>query len=124
MVAVRTAGLAFDSIVAYMNAAGTLVPMVSDEYMRTLLQVANDRFMTNSERKERFRQGLLVQVHGKATTNGKGKDWEPAEQRRERKRAEGLQRKAELERAKPQADDGAQRQGLDESLGLPQSIDT
>lgn len=96
-----------------MAPSGAVVPMVSGEYMRTMLQVANERFVTNSERKERFRAALQEQVYGKAATNGKGADWEPAEQRRERKRAEGLRRKAELKKAKGQTDDDARGQEHD-----------
>jgi len=122
MVAVRTAGLAFDSIIAYMDSADTLVPMVSEEYLQTMFRVANERFVTNGERKERFRRGLLEQMHRKEGGDGRGEDWEPAEQRRERKRAEGLKRRAELAKVRAMADDSAQEQkSSTETLDLPSS---
>lgn len=101
MVAVRTAGLAFDSVVAYLDHSGQVVPMIEEGYLRTLLQVSLDRFQINTERKERFRQALLhaIQGTGKASRGDK-EGWEPADQRRERKRAEGLKRKAVLQQQK------------------------
>ena len=101
MVAVRTAGLAFDSIIAYVSRSGELVPMVQEDYLRTLLQVANERFEVNSERKGRFREAFLraIDSGGRATRETK-EGWEPAEQRRERKRAEGFRRKAEVQQQK------------------------
>ncbi|KAK0897905.1 hypothetical protein LTR02_010452 [Friedmanniomyces endolithicus] len=77
MVAVRSSGLVFDCIIGYStnvslsepisSHASTggeasrpkIVPMVSEGYLRTLLGIANQRFKTNEERRERFRKGLL-----------------------------------------------------------------
>jgi len=53
MVAVRSQGLAFESIIAYSDADGTR-PVVSEETLRYLLQLANARFAANEERKDRF----------------------------------------------------------------------
>ena len=103
MVAVRTAGLAFDSIVGYMDIGGQLRPMVTEEYLRTLVEVANERFTTNSGRKERFKAALLRAVEVSKAKGEVRNDWEPADERRERKRAEGLKRKEEKERQAKQA---------------------
>ncbi|TKA69864.1 hypothetical protein B0A55_08921 [Friedmanniomyces simplex] len=83
MVAVRSSGLVFDCIIGYSSTSTTLgrgepeisdastggdgeaprpqriVPMVSEAYLRTLLGIANQRFTTNGERRERFRKALL-----------------------------------------------------------------
>lgn len=65
MVAVRSSGLAFDCLIGYHAAGtspedeGTIRPMVSEAYLRTLVGVANQRFKTNIERRERFRATLL-----------------------------------------------------------------
>lgn len=77
------------------------MPMVQESYLRTLLQVANERFQVNTERKERFCEAFLRAVDGEGRAGREAKEgWEPAEQRRERKRAEGLRRKAELQQQK------------------------
>ena len=86
MVAVRTQGLAFDSIIAYEDQSGNLNPIVPEQYIRTMLEVANLRFATNTERKERFRRALL-RVDAE-TKDSKINFWEPADVRRARKRAE------------------------------------
>ena len=69
MVAVRSSGLAFDCVVGYEDAttsadpdsgvARSIQPMVTEQYLRILIGIANQRFLTNSERTERFRQALL-----------------------------------------------------------------
>ncbi|KAK5710909.1 hypothetical protein LTR17_018659 [Elasticomyces elasticus] len=73
MVAVRSSGLAFDCVIGYStpehddqkegDSEGVtrprIVPMVSEAYLRTLLSIANQRFKTNEERRERFRGTLM-----------------------------------------------------------------
>lgn len=73
--------------------------MVSESYLRTLVQIANERFVVNSQRIERFRRALL-RLDVKVKESEDGGEWEPADVRRERKRAEGLRRKEEAERRK------------------------
>ncbi|PPJ55774.1 hypothetical protein CBER1_01565 [Cercospora berteroae] len=96
-VAIRTQGLALESIIAYQDSAGAIWPMVPELYLLTLLNLANQRFVANAERKERFARNLL-QPKGKDHRKGNAGEWEPANVRRERKRAEGLKRKEELQR--------------------------
>ncbi|KXT06002.1 hypothetical protein AC579_6054 [Pseudocercospora musae] len=94
MVAIRTQGLALETIIAYQDTDGTIRPMVSDQYLRTLLELANSRFRTNAQRTKRFQHAFLGHE-----TNGDHKhkaDWEPADVRRDRKRAEGLKKRAEM----------------------------
>ncbi|KAK3673178.1 hypothetical protein LTR78_007018 [Recurvomyces mirabilis] len=69
MVGVRSSGLAFDCIIGFSDtvigggddsAGDTIVkPMVTEDYLRTLITVANQRFKTNVERTGRFKKALL-----------------------------------------------------------------
>jgi len=94
MVAVRTAGLALGSIIGYAWGSETgekeTGALVSEEYLETLLRVANARFAANAERIERFSDSLF---HG---NEGSEPAWENPRSRRERKRAEGLKKKDQL----------------------------
>ena len=61
-----------------------------------LLALANERFKVNSERIERFREKLLDLYQRFLRGSPSRKEgWEDPEARRERKRAEGLLRKAQ-----------------------------
>ncbi|KAH7064996.1 methyltransferase TYW3-domain-containing protein [Macrophomina phaseolina] len=97
MVAVRSIGLTFDSIIAYEHDDGRRASVVSEEYLRSLVELANERFAVNTERIERFRAHLVAQFRqpGEDTKPSMGKKgypgWEDAAARRERKRAEGLE---------------------------------
>ncbi|KAH9845940.1 Methyltransferase TYW3 [Teratosphaeria destructans] len=65
MVAVRSSGLAFDCIIGYTVSSSEnpeIKPMVTEDYLRTLVDVANQRFTVNRERTERFRKALLRQT--------------------------------------------------------------
>lgn len=103
MVAVRSAGLSFESIIGVVrnvtdrqkpleNGAVTDIgeeiteALVDEEYIERLVLIANERFEANSERMRRFEESLF---------GGKSKDdeWEGKEDRRERKRKEGLMKK-------------------------------
>ena len=104
IVAVRSSGLALESIIGYCDdEEATEEPiirsLVSEEYLQMLVALSNERFQTNGERKERFRTLLLElcsENHGKkGRGREKGGNWEDAETRRERKRAEGLKKREE-----------------------------
>lgn len=80
---------------------------VSGEYLRALINIANERFVENAKRIERFRRLLraaLEKGEGSRKTRVKedGTEWEDAEARKERKRAEGLRRAEEVKRLKEQ----------------------
>ena len=105
MVAVRSSGLAFDSIVAAQDDEGQFNRMVTEDYLRTLLEVANQRFKINEERKQRFSQALIGHQPDHTAQMNTGlppaasstiSEWEPEDVRRERKRAEGLMRREKL----------------------------
>jgi tRNA wybutosine-synthesizing protein 3 len=100
MVAVRSTGLALDSVIGWLGREDEGVSIVDDDYLEGLLAIANERFAENSRRINRFRDLLLdidqtpfdIEMRKKS----KNDDWEDAAVRRERKRAEGLKRSQEL----------------------------
>jgi tRNA wybutosine-synthesizing protein 3 len=100
MAAVRSTGLALDSIIGRLDTDGEGISIISDTYLEGLLAVANERFEENSRRIARFHDLLLGSTSIPADMeSGKkigGSDWEDASVRRERKRAEGLKRSQEL----------------------------
>jgi tRNA wybutosine-synthesizing protein 3 len=85
-------GLSFESLIGVREDERTKCT-VSDDYLRGLLRIANERFEENRKRIDRFRTAVLEAT---AMKRDGGAEWEDASARRERKRAEGLQRKAEL----------------------------
>ncbi|KAF5019302.1 hypothetical protein F66182_8695 [Fusarium sp. NRRL 66182] len=122
MVAIRTMGLAFESLVGQ-QLDGHRQRIVSSEYLHTLVQIANERFVENKKRIERFRNAFRDAVSAPAPRrNPEGQEWEDAAARRERKRAEGLRRRAEL-KAKQEVDTSvgdneSTRMGSEEQTGL------
>ncbi|RYN30402.1 hypothetical protein AA0121_g3689 [Alternaria tenuissima] len=96
MVAVRSAGYSFDSIIGYQDDDGSNVALVDQQYLRTLIKIANERFKINFDRISRFRQALL-QIYEPKLLNGTKADWEDADVRKRRKREEGLARQQALQ---------------------------
>ncbi|KAI1109631.1 methyltransferase TYW3-domain-containing protein [Nemania sp. NC0429] len=94
IVAIRSMGLSLESLVGVQE-DGVTKCTVSDDYLGGLVRIANERFRENGKRIERFRTALLDASRGRPRKND-GTEWEDAQVRRERKRAEGLRRKAEL----------------------------
>lgn len=107
MVAIRTAGLAFESLVGLIpnrtqdhedgaQIEEHITRVVSEEYLELLVKIANERFKANADRIQRFEQDLFKR------DKGHGQPWEDARSRQERKRAEGLQqqrlRRAQMSR--------------------------
>jgi tRNA wybutosine-synthesizing protein 3 len=119
MVAVRTAGLGFDTVVGCVAERGedgdhiirdddddeTFHRVVGEEYLRMCVEVVNERFGWNEERRERFRAELRRAMEREGLDSGVGAeevgeqdqgrsrlDWEDKEARRRRKREEGLAR--------------------------------
>jgi tRNA wybutosine-synthesizing protein 3 len=99
MVAVRSTGYSFDSIIGYQDGSGGNIALVDEKYLQTLLAIANDRFRINTERIARFRKALMKIFNSSALTTGKTKksEWEDADTRRQRKREEGLARRKALQ---------------------------
>ncbi|KAL4904695.1 hypothetical protein BDW74DRAFT_27828 [Aspergillus multicolor] len=106
IVAVRSAGLALESVVGYYDDGSDIVrSLVTEEYLQMLVTMANERFSVNTERKQRFRTALLnnytsesMQAKGKTKSGS-----EDPQKRKERMRAEGLARKKMLESQATQA---------------------
>ena len=104
MVAIRTAGVALESLVGLVpdriqdRKDGTeteehIIRIVSEEYVELLVNIANERFKTNAERMKRFEQDLFKRE------SGLGQAWEDSKSRQERKRAEGLKQQQTLREA-------------------------
>jgi tRNA wybutosine-synthesizing protein 3 len=101
MVAVRSMGLSLESLIG-IETGGVRRLIVSPDYLKTLVQIANERFVENEKRIARFSAAVEA-----AFSPPKGKsDWEDGQARRERKREEGLRRREELRKAngRPEAD--------------------
>lgn len=96
MVAVRSAGYSFDSIVGYQDVDGRNVALVDERYLRTLVNIANERFNINFDRISRFRKALL-ETYEPTATSGSKPDWEDTDARKRRKREEGLARQQALQ---------------------------
>ncbi|RWA12036.1 hypothetical protein EKO27_g3085 [Xylaria grammica] len=114
IVAIRSMGLSFESLVGIRENDSTKCT-VSDNYLHSLLRIANERFEENRKRIERFRTTILDASYPPKKRDGT--EWEDPQARRERKRAEGLRRKAELQ-GHPQkgGDTGADDVDLDISM--------
>ncbi|KAH8695067.1 methyltransferase TYW3-domain-containing protein [Talaromyces proteolyticus] len=111
IVAVRSSGLSLESVIGYYedkedeDAEPVIRSLVTEEYLQMLVALANERFVVNTERVERFRTRLLdlYTSASSPTTSGRTKKppgWEDPQVRREKKKAEGLRRKAEAARRK------------------------
>ncbi|KAH6618738.1 methyltransferase TYW3-domain-containing protein [Boeremia exigua] len=98
VVAIRSTGYSFDSIIGYQDDDGRNVSLISASHIRTLICIANERFNINLERIARFRAMLLdsYQLTSTSTSGGPKPDWEDADARKQRKRAEGLARQRAL----------------------------
>lgn len=97
MVAVRTAGLALGSVIGCTGVNERdvkILSLVSEGYLRMLVNIANERFQANTERIARFSAHLFK------STSAKNLEWEDPEARRERKRAEGMKRRQEMNQSR------------------------
>jgi tRNA wybutosine-synthesizing protein 3 len=105
MVAVRSMGLSFESLIGA-ETDGVRRLVVSPQYLKTLVRIANERFVENEKRIARFSAALDA-----AFAPPKGKEnWEDAQTRRERKRLEGLRRREELKKAKNEVPSGSREE--------------
>ena len=111
MVAVRCQGLAFDCIIGRADANGINIEvLVSEDYLRTMARVVNERFATNSERLRRFENAVKA-LNLSSSSPGRNVDLaREKELRRTRKRAEGLERQRKLRQTKGHDD-------IDNALG-------
>ncbi|KAI0530092.1 methyltransferase TYW3-domain-containing protein [Xylaria digitata] len=117
IVAIRSMGLSFESLIGVQE-DGITKCTVSDDYLQSLVRIANKRFEENKKRIERFRTTMLDA--SPPPKKGDGPEWEDAQARRERKRAEGLRRKAELQEHHQR---GGDTEVGDGNLDLPMNTD-
>jgi tRNA wybutosine-synthesizing protein 3 len=89
MVGIRSMGLSFDCIIGYTDDHEKLHSLVEDSYLRNMFVIANDRFKTNKERITRFQSEVDRLLQRDSSV-------ERPEERRIRKREEGLARQREL----------------------------
>lgn len=113
IVAVRSAGLQFESVIGYCDEDAdseepVIRSLVTEEYLAMLIAMSDERFKVNSERRERFRATMLDACSSSGKGKGKPDDWEDPVARRERKRAEGLARKKLLDSQKNDAEPAGQ----------------
>jgi tRNA wybutosine-synthesizing protein 3 len=102
MVAIRSMGLGFESIVG-IESEGRRWSVISDEYAQALVHIANERFVENRIRTQRFREAFQLAIDPPPRKTLGGTEWEDPVVRRERKRAEGLKRAAELRKSGDEA---------------------
>jgi tRNA wybutosine-synthesizing protein 3 len=91
MLAVRTNGLPFDSIIGYEDKNGDLLSLVNSDYVYNMLSIANERFTANKERTQKFQKAVSC-----IPTTLTHQDREDPEIRKQRKRAEGLAKQQAL----------------------------
>jgi tRNA wybutosine-synthesizing protein 3 len=105
MVAIRSMGLSLESVIGYIDATGQAICCVPHGYLHSLRTISEDRFAENTKRINRFRTLLKETISqesldGPLKKNPNGEEWEDANVRRERKKAEGIARAEELRKAK------------------------
>ncbi len=123
MVAVRSSGLAIDSVIGFSSSATgneEVRPMVTESYLRTLLQVANERFEINTQRTERFRQAFLAQIEKHAVVADNPPDSRKGQHKQVSARPRSLREQDSPAEAKRSSDDGEEASyGFDVLLDGP-----
>ncbi|KAG9836029.1 hypothetical protein KCU98_g12804, partial [Aureobasidium melanogenum] len=97
---VRSTDLAFDSVIGYEADDGKLIPMVTEAYMRVMVELCNEKFRVNKERTEAFRKALFTSFKPQQVQSSGPCAWEPIEQRRVRMKEDVLRRQAEADAQK------------------------
>jgi tRNA wybutosine-synthesizing protein 3 len=118
MVAVRSMGLGFDSIIGYQDAAGKVVCVVDASYLSSVMQIAKERFKTNTARTKRFQDNLENAY--KADREGGSADGIASAKalRRQRKREEGLAIQEEARKVESDRSVGDDTAGTADLAGL------
>ncbi|CAD0111045.1 unnamed protein product, partial [Aureobasidium uvarum] len=94
---VRWVRCRFEPMVGYEGADGKLIPMVTEAYMRVLVELCNERFLTNKQKTEAFREALFARFKPQQVQFTGPSAWEPLEQRRARMKEDGIRRQAETD---------------------------
>lgn len=116
MVGIRSSGLAVDCIIGFLSSTAVtasgprIQPMVSEQYLRVMLEMTNERFRQNVQRKERFRQGLLERFAGSMSVPDNPRSdyrrkggYQSASHRKAEKRAEDMRKREEALERRAQA---------------------
>ncbi|KAK2795894.1 hypothetical protein FQN50_009672 [Emmonsiellopsis sp. PD_5] len=116
IVAVRSSGLALESIIGHVQVQhddhGVVQSLVPESYLRMLLAAANERFKTNAERRARFWMKLQqLETGSPGGFSLRKAGWEDPEVRRRRKREEGLRRREAVLGEKAVAGGPGEREG-------------
>lgn len=98
MVAIRTSGLALESVVGYLrenegDPHPAIHSLVEEHYLAVLVRLANERFDANAGRVRRFSENMFIRPE-----QGLALAWEDKGARRGRLRAEGLERQRQRQR--------------------------
>jgi tRNA wybutosine-synthesizing protein 3 len=124
MVAVRSTGYSFDSIIGVQDDGGCNCSLVDENCFRTLVHIANDRFRINTERITRFRTALMASYRCQESSVGASTnpDWEDADARRRRKREEGLARQQAMQVnvSTEHGDAGSDEADIERTTGISQ----
>lgn len=91
--------------------------MGAPAYLETLVDIANTRFVENQKRIERFRLAFKKAIVEGKSGQRRPEGWEDVEERRARKRAEGLRRKAKLEGGRDEDVETRSDEGDEDMLG-------
>jgi tRNA wybutosine-synthesizing protein 3 len=120
MVAVRSTGLAFDTVIGYQNPGEEIISIVTEAHLKLMLDIAHERFKVNTERIQRFRTGLLSSQRTAKSANGRKTfgEWEDKDTRQARKREEGLIKQRILQQMKNE-DENEQADSNFATLELP-----
>ena len=94
IVAIRTAGVAFESLLGFQDRCGRRAALTTPRGVVAMVDVAVERAAENEARRARFEDALFAAL-GKADGHA-DVVWEGTEERRKRKREEGLKRQQEL----------------------------
>ena len=123
MVAIRTTALAQECVIGYLergeirsppaevsgvnakdagqsNLDELLLPLVSEEYLKTLATISTQRFSANSVRMQKLAEEIAKRSganHTMATASPEHPLWEDGQARKDRKRRDGLARKEALQ---------------------------
>lgn len=95
MVAIRSMGLGFESIIGRLDKNGRTCSIISESLLQSFFETANERFAENEKRRDRFWNNLKEEVGLGAPApvrQGDSGAWEDKGARRERLRREGLER--------------------------------
>jgi tRNA wybutosine-synthesizing protein 3 len=117
MVAIRSMGLSFESLVGEMDGLGRKRSLVSNEYLRMLVAIANERFVENRKRIGRFLDALRIEIGGAGEVLEEGRGGRSEKElRRESKRAEGLSRQAEARKGREEKPVEEHEQEVDDTV--------